>query len=75
MSKLAHSNQDIMDLIDVRRAMETGDEDLLPEHIGLPLLALKAISLAEGKLKASPYYLTKYQMISIAQNTRKRIQG
>lgn len=70
MSKLAHSDAETMDLIDIRRAVANGDEDLLPKHIGLPLLALEAIALADGKLPGHSYYLTKYQMIRIAKNTR-----
>lgn len=31
MSKLAHSHQPTMDEIDRKRAIETGNEDLLPE--------------------------------------------
>lgn len=30
MSKLAHSNQQTMDEIDLRHAIETGNEDLIP---------------------------------------------
>jgi len=33
MSKLAHSNQETMDEIDYRAAIENGDEDLIPASI------------------------------------------
>ena len=68
MSKLAHSHQPTMDLLDIQRAVEEGSEDLLPKHIGVPLLALRAIALAGGKLKGHPCYLTKTEMVKLARN-------
>ena len=35
MSKLAHSNQETMDEIDIKRAIEDGNEDLI-ENINCP---------------------------------------
>ena len=74
MSKLAHSHQPTIDLLDIQRAVQEGNEDLLPDHISVPLIALKAISLAGGKLKGHPLYLTRAQMITIATNALARLR-
>jgi hypothetical protein len=59
----------------IRRALQSGTEDLLPQPIELMLTAVQAIALARGCLPGHQYYLTKDQMISICENLLKELTG